>query len=255
MRASRLPLEAELVPYQTGFPPGARWLFLAPHPDDEALGPGATLALARDRGVDVRLVVVTSGAAQGDAEEREREAAASARALGLDPPSFWRFGDRTLAASMRPLAAAIGRALADLAPDTVLVTSPVELHPDHRALALAAQRALRRMTLLGLRKRRPYWVAAYEVATPMAPSLLVAADGGWERKMRAVAEHSSQLSHRPYDRVAEAIGTLHALTLTEVRHAEAFHVLTAAAVARRTASAWAAMMGSARGVEAGSRPR
>jgi LmbE family N-acetylglucosaminyl deacetylase len=243
-----IPEEAELVPFQAGFPPGDRWLLLAPHPDDEALGPGATLALARERGVDVHLVVVTSGAAQGDTEEREAEAVASARELGLAPPMFWRFGDRTLAASLAPLAAAVGRAVTELLPDTIFVTSPVELHPDHRALAMAVQRSLRRATVLGLRRQPPHWVAAYEVATPLAPNLLVAADAAWERKMRAVAEHSSQLAHRPYERVAQAFGALRALTLSGARHAEAFHVLTTAAVVRRSARAWAAMMGSPHGV-------
>jgi LmbE family N-acetylglucosaminyl deacetylase len=81
---------------------------LAPHPDDEVFGVGATVAQAVTRGVEVSLVVVTDGGAQGEAADRETEALASATALGLDAPEFWRLRDR----SLRPRDAALRRAVA-----------------------------------------------------------------------------------------------------------------------------------------------
>lgn len=255
MRTSRLPLEADLIPYVAGFPPGRRWLVLAPHPDDETLGMGATLSLAVSRGVDVRLAIVTDGARQGVPAAREAEAVAAVGELGLPPPEFWRFADRTLAGSQPRLLEAILAAVKKHLPETVFVTSPVELHPDHRALAVATQRAVRRTSLLGLRQRSPLSLAAYEVATPMLPNLLVAADESWERKRRAVAAYASQLDHNPYDRVAEALGVIRRLTLAGCQHAEAFHVLPAAVVARRSATAWAALMGSPLGVTRARPPR
>jgi LmbE family N-acetylglucosaminyl deacetylase len=248
MRSSRLAMESELIPYAAGFPPGRRWLVLAPHPDDETLGVGATLALAAARGVDVRLAIVTDGGRQGDVGVREAEAAAAARELGVAAPEHWRFADRALAATGPRLLAAVLAAFARHEPDNVLVTSPVELHPDHRALALATQRAVRRSSLLGLRRRPPRWVSAYEVATPLRPNLLVAGDEAWERKRRAVAAYSSQLERNPYDAVSEAMGVIRRLTLTGCDHAEALHVLPAASVARRSGGSWAAAMGSPVGV-------
>jgi hypothetical protein len=117
----------------------------------------------------------------------------------------------------------------------VFVTSPVELHPDHRALALALHSVLRASTFAGLRRRSPAWVVAYEVGTPLLPNLLVAADETWEVKQRAAACYASQLAFRPYDRVMEALGTLRRLTLTGVEHAEAMHVLPANRVGRLSA--------------------
>jgi LmbE family N-acetylglucosaminyl deacetylase len=231
-----------------GFPPGLSWLVLAPHADDETLGMGATLAQAASRGVDVHLVVVTDGGRQGDPSEREAEAIAAAAELGIAPPVFWRFADRTLAEARPRLEAAIHAAATALAPETIFVTSPVELHPDHRALALATQRVVRRTSLLGLRRRAPHWVAAYEVATPMLPNLLVAGDVTWERKRRAVTAYRSQLAHNRYDVVAEAMGVIRRLTLAGCEHAEAMHVLPAAAVARLRPGSWAALMGSPLGV-------
>ena len=54
---SRLPEEAELIPYTSGFLPGRRWLVLAPHPDDETLGLGGTLARAWSDAVFLRLSI------------------------------------------------------------------------------------------------------------------------------------------------------------------------------------------------------
>ena len=134
MKIGRLRVESELIPYAAGFPPGSRWLVLAPHPDDEAFGIGATLALGVRRGVEAHVVVVTDGGAQGDASEREIEASAAADALGLPEPEFWRFPDRSLRPDDPALRTRIERALEQHAPDVLFVTSPVEFHPDHRAL-------------------------------------------------------------------------------------------------------------------------
>jgi len=96
MTRRRLPDEADLIPYHAGFPPGDRWLVLSPHPDDEVFGPGATLAQAVARGVTVRVVHVTDGAAQGDATQREAGARGAASHLAVGEPEFWRLADREL---------------------------------------------------------------------------------------------------------------------------------------------------------------
>ncbi len=243
MTAGRVPLESDLIPYAPGFPPGRRWLVLAPHPDDEVFGLGATIALAVRRGIEVRTAVVTDGGAQGAPDEREREARAAAAALGLPDPEFWRFPDRSLQATDRGLGGRLRAAIEAGKPEVVFVTSPVELHPDHRALAGAVQRAVRGMSLVGSRRRGPGWVAAYEVATPLRPNLLVAADDAWEGKRQAVACYAGQIAARPYDRFADALATFRALTLDGVRRAEAFHLERAGRVARLSWRGWAARMG------------
>ena len=244
----RLATEQELMPYAAGFPPGTRWLVLAPHPDDELLTIGATLRLAHDRGVALRVVIVTDGAAQGEAAVREREAVAAAVTLGLPAPVFWRHPDRSLDPRDRSLRAELAGELDAWKPDSVLVTSPVDLHPDHRALALALHRVVSSRLSWGRRRVAPEWVIAYEVATTLLPNCLVAADGAWEAKRSAARCYTSQLEFRPYDRVMEAMGTLRALTLTGCEHAEAFHVVTARAFAAMSPSRWAATMGCAEGV-------
>lgn len=246
----RLPLEAELVPFTPGFPPGSRWLVLAPHPDDEVLGAGATVAMAVRRGVQVTVVVLTDGAAQGEISVRAAEARRAAALLGVQELNLWGLPDRSLSPWDASFIQRLRRLLGQSDADTVLLPSPVELHPDHRALALAVQRALRRLTLGGLRSRGPGDVVCYEVSAALLPNLLVAAEEGWEHKRTAMACYASQLAAWPYWEAAEGLGAFRALTLAGVRRAEAFHQVRARSLARWGARRWAAAMGSSAGARA-----
>lgn len=217
--------EHQLVPYAPAFPPGRRWLFFAPHPDDETVGAGATLAQAAAQGVSVRVVVLTDGQAQGDGQERRQEALAATKALGLWDVHFWSFRDRGLA-SAPLLVGCLWQELKCYVPELVFFPSPLELHPDHRALAWVGQKVLRRWSLWGLRRRPPFWVAFYEVGSALWPNLLVAADAAWEQKRHALSCYRSQLAVRPYGRVAEGLAAFRTLTLEAVSWAEGFHLLS-----------------------------
>lgn len=223
--------ELELVPYRTGFPPGRRWLVLAPHPDDETFGLGATLAQAGRKGVSIRVVVLTGGEAQGKIPIRREEAKAALRVLGVADVAFWDFEDRKLGGWLAGLARAIRQELAVFRPELTLAPHAADLHPDHRACARALQLALRRHTLFGLRKSLPAWVAFYEIGIPLWPNLLVNADEGWEAKEKAFACYTSQLAVRPYHRVMAGLAAFRALTLDGTQHAEAFQLHPARRVA------------------------
>ncbi len=64
---------------------GDRILVIAPHPDDEVIGPGGLIALARENGVQVRVVLVTVG-------DGYRRAAARLTPGPLTPASFLALG-------------------------------------------------------------------------------------------------------------------------------------------------------------------
>lgn len=223
--------ELELVPYQTAFPPGQRWLVLAPHPDDETFGLGATLAQAGRKGVSLRVVVLTGGEAQGESPIRREETQAALHILGVPDGAFWGFQDRKLAACVAGLAQAIRRELTSFRPEVVFAPHAADLHPDHRACARALQLALRRQLLFGWRKALPAWVAFYEIGIPLWPNLLVTADEGWEAKEKAFACYASQLSVRPYHRVMAGLAAFRALTVEGASCVEAFQLHPARRVA------------------------
>ncbi len=125
-------------------------LVVAPHPDDETLGVGATIANLNRRGTSVRVLFLTDGEAShpgspGLRQRRIREATVALAALGLPKGRIERLGwaDGNLGADVGALAASIADRIAGC--DAVLSTWPGDGHPDHRAAGIAAQAAAWRL--------------------------------------------------------------------------------------------------------------
>src|SRR5450830_1715258 len=141
--------EASLIPGRATDLSAARILVLAAHPDDEILGPGGTLAVNAGTAEAIRIWVATDGGRQEGAEpdedygkERREESRKAAETLGLESPVFGSLPDRELAARAGDLASEIGGLITGFRPDLIFCPSPVEIHPDHRALAEAVYEKL-----------------------------------------------------------------------------------------------------------------
>lgn len=141
------------APPQVGLPDPGATLVLAPHPDDETLMAGATVAALRRRGDPVRVVAVTSGGgtavqrgeatpAAGVGDVRAAEFRAACTFLGVDDVEVWDFADGGLSGSRDALASRVRAELERTRPDRVIVPFPYDAHPDHVALALALADAL-----------------------------------------------------------------------------------------------------------------
>lgn len=210
--------EHELVPYApTSVMPQAGLTVLAPHPDDEVFGCGGTLALASEANLPVSVIVATAGDKGGDAAVRERESrrAADAIAAGAQPLklAFWGLGDRELVPDDQ-LVARIRDALRQQPSGWLLAPSPFEVHPDHRALCLAAIEAA-----AGL----PVELGFYEIGQALMPNRLVDITRVMPRKRAAMACFESQLSAQRYDAQVEAMNRVRSYTLgPDVSFAEAF---------------------------------
>ena len=124
-------------------------LVLAPHPDDETLGCGGTIAALIERRADVYVTFATDGSGSSRdgitpvelARIRMSEARAACRTLGIADAActFLGFRDGHLSTNTAAVAAAIERQVRSLDAGTVLVCSRYDSHPDHRALHAAAQ--------------------------------------------------------------------------------------------------------------------
>jgi N-acetylglucosamine malate deacetylase 1 len=176
-------------------PPPGPVLVLAPHPDDETIGPGGTLARHAAAGDDVTVLVVTSGerttGGTGDVgAARESECVAACRALGLErPPVFLRLPDGDIEGHVDRLAAEIRRR----APAAAAAYAPSVLDPhhDHRAtnvgLALAELDAE---------------VFGYEVWSPAPVDVLVDVSEVFDRKEAALRCYATALKSVDYVRTA-----------------------------------------------------
>jgi LmbE family N-acetylglucosaminyl deacetylase len=121
-------------------------LVLAPHPDDETLGCGATIMRKLAAGTPVQVVIAAdgrhwyhSGKLSVDAlnEIREEEARRACAILGLPCESiaFLRFEDRRLADHRGLLRDRLFDILDTMKPEEIFVSSIIDNHPDHRVLA------------------------------------------------------------------------------------------------------------------------
>lgn len=208
-------------------PPAGRALCFAPHPDDEVAGPGGALALHRQAGDRVRVVIATDGGA-GDPDQkfpaarycalRAAESAQALRLLGIEDLRLWGYPDSAVVTE-NDLAEVGRRAageIAEFAPDVVYVPWAGELHADHLALHLGVQRGLRAAGYRGL-------VLGYEVWSAMLPDVLLDITAVAERKWQALATYATQLAY--FDLVDPIRGLNRHRALIGVRgprYAEAF---------------------------------
>lgn len=113
------------------------------HPDDEAFGPGGTIAHYA-KSIPVHIICVTDGNADGNgtlAETRRRELTESARILGAASVEFLGYGDGTLNnIQYHSMAEDIRILLEKQRPDTLLTfdMNGVSGHLDHVAVAMVA---------------------------------------------------------------------------------------------------------------------
>jgi len=188
-----LPLPATLI----GPPARGRVLVVAPHPDDESIGVGGTLAAHSRLGDPLHALFVTTGV-HGDARKRHdpahyialrrQEAQAAAAVLGIGETMFWDFPDSCVVTEqdLQHITALLGQLYARLKPDVVYAPHAAETHSDHHFVgraALAAHRAAGGAARL----------FGYEVWTPVQPDLLVDVTADYERKLAAIGCYRSQL--------------------------------------------------------------
>lgn len=175
---------------QVGLPPARRVLAIAPHPDDETLAYGGTIALLADQGAEVHLVVASDGensigATAGPAETARRrrdEARRAASLLGVGSVEFVGLPDGHVGDDLGPLVAVLQRRVRASSPDLVLTTWFGDGHPDHRAVNDALADA-------GLDDDTEVWGG--EVWTPLPANRLVPIEAVIERKAAAAEVHAT----------------------------------------------------------------
>jgi LmbE family N-acetylglucosaminyl deacetylase len=121
-------------------------LVLAPHPDDETLGCGATIMRKLATGTSVQVVIAADGryaypksklSADALIEIREEEACRACAILGLarENITFLRLEDLRLADHRELLRDRLFDIFDTVNPEEIFVTSIIDNHPDHRVLA------------------------------------------------------------------------------------------------------------------------
>lgn len=194
-------------------------LAIAPHPDDEVLGCGGTLARLVAEGHSVTVAVATTGQhprfAEGQVQRVAGEMRRAHTILGLT-------GTRLVglpAAAMDTLPAsetnaAFGKLIDEVAPDTLLLPFVGDIHLDHQLTFLAAMVASRPR-----HDKAPRQILCYEtlsetnwyappITPAFVPNLFIDITATLDRKLEAFSAFESQVRPFPEERSVEAIMAL-----------------------------------------------
>lgn len=196
-----------------------RTLVIAPHPDDEVLGAGGTMARLAEAGEDVFVAVVTAGrppmfSAESVAKVRS-EAIGAHAALGVKN-TFWL--DQPAAQLPEVPNAILNSAIFDIvkrvAPATLLIPFVGDIHVDHQLVFRSAMVAARphqadfpRNILAYETMSETNWNAAY-LTPSFTPNVFVEIDRYLERKLDAMKLFSTQLRDPPHERSIDSLRAL-----------------------------------------------
>lgn len=216
----------------------SRALVIAPHPDDEVLGAGGTMAALQTSGCEVHVLVTSQDQPPlyppGTAEMIRVEAQEAHAHLGVTSTEYLPHPSVELARmSVAALNSGIQAAVDRLRPDLVLAPFP-DRHLDHKAVFEAAMVAARP---LGAGKTISA-VALYETISEThwnAPHIEADFSPDWfiditehiDAKMSAFAAYASQVQEHPGPRSLRALEALAAFrgSQANLAFAESFHTV------------------------------
>lgn len=171
-------------------PRAKRIIVIAPHPDDESMGPGGTLLKEIDNGAEVWVVYLTFGDLT---EKRERQEEATRIASHYKYKTiFFDYSAKAIPLS-DPILSQLAGVINEVSPDVLFLPFCLDDHDDHRRashLLLLAQRK-------GLLNCY-FDVWAYQVYTVLFPNVLVDISDVVERKATMIKMWESQCKKRDW---------------------------------------------------------
>jgi LmbE family N-acetylglucosaminyl deacetylase len=202
-------------------------LVLAPHPDDETVGPGGALVKHVDAGNRIRVLFLTDGAAacrrsRNLPKTRRLEAVQAAGVLGIAPGAlqFWNEPDGQLRVR-RDLVERLAAELVDFKPDVIYTPFFLDDHRDHCTTAYLLAAALRTVSI-----STEVW--CYEVWAPLLPNRLLNISHEMPTKLVAIQAHRSQIDQYRLDDRMERLAAMRALKVPApiYRFLEGYYVCT-----------------------------
>lgn len=184
-----------------------RVLMISPHPDDEVIGAGGTIARHVAGGDEVHLCIVTQGYSppmpEDVVERARRQVEAARKVLGIKQVFF--LGFPTVKLNSVPnteLTSALQKVVDETKPEVVYTSSANDVNQDHRIVFEATLVATR--PLPGSSVRR---LLCYEVAyssryghVPFVPSVFVDIAAFLDKKLEAMKCYETELREPPHPR-------------------------------------------------------
>jgi LmbE family N-acetylglucosaminyl deacetylase len=212
-------------------------LVFAPHPDDDVIGCGGSLAKHVNAGSNVSICYLTSGDSGVRDANRERaagvrevEATKAAAELGVQDLHFLREPDGFLGESAS-LVVRLVNLIRQVRPEIAYLPHAADDHTDHIAGHRVVMKALRRASGPWLPEADgEEWatstILGYEVWTPIQrPTYFEDTTDVFEQQLSALTRHESQVIDVPYADMLRGLAAFRGSRLGSSRKAEAFEVL------------------------------
>ena len=209
-----------LEPIEMAVPDAQRIIVIAPHPDDEMIGPGGTLIQALECNAIIQVIYLTSG---GEAEQlvREQEANRVGDQIGFER-IFLRHPPLAIPDDPETLSR-LGALIAEFRPDALFVPFVLDDHDDHRrASHILVKLVLEQLLDMSLT------VWAYQVYSAVLTNVVVDIGATRERKADAIRLYTSQMKTRDWANFAIGLNAWNSRLLPDcpdAAFAEAFLVL------------------------------
>jgi LmbE family N-acetylglucosaminyl deacetylase len=205
-------------------------LVLAPHPDDEVLGAGGTIAKHTDQGDDVVVAVVSEGVSAqyedpGMLHVRRDACREACEILGVKDIFFYDLPDARLAESgLVEITKVLNQAITALKPDTIYSPDFSELHMDHRMVYEASLVVTRSYLPSFQGGTLLFYETSHMKHAPFCPTYFVDISAQIDRKIKAFEVYESEVEEFPHPRSVEAIKTLARMRAVEsgTQYAEGF---------------------------------
>jgi N-acetylglucosamine malate deacetylase 1 len=214
-----------------------RVMVFSPHPDDDWIGCGGSMAKHKKDGSEITIVYMTSGDAgslnyskEDLAAIREKEARAASEVLGTKDMLFLRNPDGYLEYNRANLINLINLIRAK-EPEVVYIPHKDDAHKDHKVTNELVMEAIGRASGPWFQEceGKPWSVGkvlAYEVWTPLTNFSYVEDISDFiDIKVAALGKHESQIADIRYDEAVKSLNRYRGVMSGKGKYCEVFQVL------------------------------
>lgn len=191
-------------------------LCVQPHPDDNEVGAGATIAKLAKAGCRVSYLTVTDGSkgtddpkvsAQELSKIRRKETEDAGNILGVSEFRYLNYADGSFP-DEKALCEGIVRVIREIKPEIVMTVDPFllyEVHPDHRKVGMAVAEACLLSPNIHFAEEadaggvpKKWKVSAVAFHTTAHPNSFIGVDETWDLKIKAILAHKSQFTPQSF---------------------------------------------------------
>lgn len=199
-----------------------RILCIQPHPDDNEIGAGATIAKLADKGCEIFYLTATDGrlgtsdpfiSPQDLMKTRDTELRAAAKVLGAQKALSLGLRD-CIPEDVQSIAVKVAEVIREIKPQMLMTVDPwlpYEAHPDHRKVGMAVVEAMLFSGFPLYPKIEqgvtfPEWhvegIALYHTAYP---NTYIDVTGYLDKKIESISHHKSQFDQKSMERLSKYV--------------------------------------------------